>query len=696
MIGYALAAASSVSPVAISVTTPSLARSDGDCTVHVSVEDGSEYTGRCGAPIDVVRPLYAFVETATEISPLRVSLAEKARARVDHFGPKGTLRVISDGSSVEVLSLITPTDGAALRSAFARRGPSGAPLSVPAGRVIAQVFDRAGRLLEISEPIAVRTAEETRWRPESDRHRAVLIAKISRDHDARADEEPKLVAIDAAGSHLADAFVAGDDELVGVWYGLSPGSVRVVAISQHFWIRDATAVLAGGGPKAVEAALLPLPNLTVTIAASPEVKQRSLGKLELDVGPAADSKSVRRRIPVEIGRSFSITSLQPELVAVRLRADGVDLTRRVDLSAGKDATLTLRLQPIVVAGTLFRGDEPSSGRVTFDADQDIAALADDSGRFEATLWEPRRYIVGASVGAAADTPPFTLELPLTSSQHLDIHVPANRILVHVVDRETGEPVARASVSVANRWTGGGSAVVIPAQRGETALPPLHLGTAEVRARAAGYADSAPVALTVDDSLGAMTINIQLTRRAGSTSAFTITMPDSTPAAHAEVAAWAGERMLWHGEADQDGHVDVPLDVVEKQLIVRHPAAASAVLILANAEANSVRLEPAAPPLVVKVFSAAGAEIGPAPARITIWPLGGVRLTGAAAGFATWSIAATGPDSVFIARGLPMHAGRIVATTRATTAEIESGAYDRAATLIAFPWSGVNRVTAADQ
>jgi hypothetical protein len=338
---------------------------------------------------------------------------------------------------------------------------------------------------------------------------------------------------------------------------------------------------------------------------------------------------------------------------------------------------------------------PARAQVRFLQKGDaLTASTDVNGSYEATLWQPRRYIV-ETVIAERPMPPFTQDVAITSSQTLHIRVPANSLRVRVYDADDGKPIQPAQITVHNRWSderGASSSVSSVAARGEiTELPPQRPGTAAISVHAAGYKDGGPVTVPIDDATRDRLIEIAMTREAD-VAGLQILLDDGTPAAGAEMARFSGEEMTWHATADESGRIIVPKRVDHPRLLVRHPSAAS-VAGFGFTDSRSMRLDPAAPPLVVKVVHRDGTPIGPSPARIML--LVG-HMTGAEAGFMTWSLGGTAPDGTFVARGLPRKAFQMLATRSASAAQIHSGSFDALATTIPYPWPAVVVVPLADE
>jgi len=219
---------------------------------------------------------------------------------------------------------------------------------------------------------------------------------------------------------------------------------------------------------------------------------------------------------------------------------------------------------------------------------------------------------------------------------------------------------------------------------------------EIRVRAAGYSDAGPVQVLIDQSLRDRLIEIPITRNTA-TASMVILLDGVYPAAGAEIAAFSNGQMTWHGTADGEGRITIPDGATKTRVVVRHPSSASEVVIFGTLSGTErFSLERAAPPLAIKIVRRDGTRIGPAAAQVSLWLARGVRLTGAEAAFATWSIAATAPDGTFIARGLHPRPFRLFVTRRASFAQIESGAFDTLATTIPYPWPADATVQILDE
>jgi hypothetical protein len=219
--------------------------------------------------------------------------------------------------------------------------------------------------------------------------------------------------------------------------------------------------------------------------------------------------------------------------------------------------------------------------------------------------------------------------------------------------------------------------------------------AEIRAYAAGYADAAPLTLVVDETLRDRAIDIPM-HKSGAVVPLQINLADGQPASGAELAAWSpsGE-ILGLATADELGRVSTPADLAGRRLVVRHPAAASLVVLFGPDQPTTMSLAPAAPPLVVRVVHADQRPIGTASAAMTYW-CASVRLVGAIAAFATWSTTGTSGDGIWVGKGLPREPVRLLFARSVDPEQIASGSLDGLSQVIAWPWPAVASVTLANE
>jgi hypothetical protein len=191
-------------------------------------------------------------------------------------------------------------------------------------------------------------------------------------------------------------------------------------------------------------------------------------------------------------------------------------------------------------------------------------------------------------------------------------------------------------------------------------------------------------VTTPDASGSFEIAL---RRVGETIPVTIRNPDGTPASGALV--WAvrttsgHERPLWQSASDRNGTVLVPRSVRGALFLVRPRGAAPAVRRLDQAEDVVWPLFPAAP-LTIRTDR---------DARIAVW-IDDIRVSG---GRLMWLLAAreTSIDGTWSAPAVPRRPLRVLAWRTAPAHAIDMGAYDMAATQLAYPWPGVVELRPVD-
>lgn len=676
------------------------------CEAHV-VDARGERAAPCGSPVDTWGTAAGWIEGATFITPFLTDLSRGGDYALRGEVAAGMVafpsdRKLNDGERIRLVSLAAPRDEAMLRRQFTRDITStNARPRMPAGRAIALLLDPAGRTIGVSPIIVIRPGTETVVWPQTGAT-SVLAARLQRPRPITRDGEDEVaVAVsDTIGVHKPAAVVDAADAVFAIWYDLPAETIQLTAESPILRLDRTTAQLARGSVTMIDAALKLRPSLTVTIAPLPDEVRGAASPMTLTVRETVASHSLLSRL-VEPGKSYAFELLPASLLQVELKIGDAVLPKRVDLLSGADAHLDIPLDPFFVTGTVFLGDRPVRAIVQVQQrDAPLSVETDDRGTYTLLLWEPQKYVIDTVLADAPATPSFTQLVTITSSTTLDIRIPANALRARVYDAGTGRPIVPAEVVVHNRWKdelGEHSAVKsVTATGALTALPPQQSGTVEIHARAAGYRDADPVVVTADAHLRERVIDIPMTAD-GNSSGVTIRIDATQPADGAEVALWKGDQMMWHGVADDAGRVSIPDDVARSPLIIRHPSAASdLVLFGALSQSEVLSLSPAAPPLVVRVVHKDGRPIGPRAATISFWLLGGVRLSEAAAGFATWSFGATSPDGTVLLRGLWPRPLRLFATRTASIEQIRSGTFDNLAITIPYPWPAVADVPLVDE
>jgi hypothetical protein len=664
----------------------------GSCIVHFTSDKDADQRVACSETAKVNGTTTAWVEQRTGVTPYLTDVTSGGTFRVGGFVPKGMLRVaLRAGEHVRVISLVSPRDEHSLRSVFVRDIADVAiPITVPAGRVLALRLDPKSHVTAFAEATVPPDREMTASWSAPSRGSAALLAVVR-----KTDNGLSLTASDASGVHPPSVLVSGADTTVAFWRSIAGGGVRLSAEAEKSYLPETLVETRPGDIATTETEMRRLPSASITIAALPADVRAP--EMRLSISPFADVSKTIRRLDVRPGRTYVVDALPASLLTVDLHIGEFVLEKTADLTSGSDASLLLSPEPLRVSGVVYRGHLPIRAQVRFlQKGAPVAVSTDDSGAYEATLWQRRRYIVEAVVADDPNAPAFSQDVAITSSRQLDIQIPGNSLSVRVLDSENAKPIETAKIMLHNAWSGGSSALVIPTTGVITRLPPQRIGTTEIRIHAEGFTDSATVTVPIDDALGEKTIDFALTREKD-VIRVTVRLESGQVAAGAELAAWSSaDEMTWRGVADDAGEVAVPRSIAGQAIIVRHPEAASLAVILGSDQSsNAINLSAPAPPLIVRVIRNGGEAARPVSARVTLTQRGGRRLTGQKVAFATWSLGATTPDGLFVARGLPRQPLHLVATQHATTAQIETGAYDGLATTIPFPWGARNTVAVAD-
>jgi hypothetical protein len=680
------------------------------CEAHVVENGAAEIVAPCGTPIRTSGgSAVGWIERSASITPFLTDLTS-GPVTITRVVPAGIVvfpngHALGDGERIRLVSLAAPQDGKSLRSLFVRDVVAlNARPRMPVGEAIALLIDANDRVIAASRPIVIRAGQETIVWPETDRAAATVIAWLKRPRSVKGDSENRvgLSAVDASDTHAPSAIVNAAGSLFAAWYGLEGRSVRLLVDSDDVRLEHDTFDLGRGSVTLIDESFVLRPSLTVSIAALPPDAPAVPPTMSLTLSEATRQELSIRRIEVEPGKTFMLESLPAAPLSLELSIGDFVLQRRVDLTPGHDLRMEIALEPLIVSGTVFFGGTPARATVRFQQKgKPLTVETDDRGAYEIVLWQPQRYIVDAVLADRPAVPAFSQLVRIAESGTVDIHVPANFLRAHVFDASTHEPLDRGEIVVHNRWndeSGSQHSTVTTTQlTGEWSdLPPQRSGTAEIRVRAVGYVSQDPITVMVADHLREHVIEIPMTR-SNEKSELVIRLDGVQPAAGAEVAAWSGDQLQWLGTADESGRVSMPNEIANSRIVVRHPSAATAVVLPGSSSGpQSLSLAPPAPPLFVRVVHRDGSAVGPSPAKFSLWLAGGVRLTGAEAAFATWSLGATGPDGTLIIRGLQAKPLRLFATQKASSAQVATGAYDSLATIIPYPWPSTGVVALVDE
>lgn len=660
------------------------------CEAHFLTTAGEEIIVPCGHRSSANLTV-GWTETADRITPFLTDLSRGGAIPHEALAQSGTVafprdRKLGAGERIRLVSLVPPRDETSLRLLFTREVVSlDAKPKMPAGNAIALLLDRKGRAIAASRPINIRAGAETVVWPEADKDSGTVIAWLDRPRLIQREDQDVV-------NLKADIVVNAANVVVAAWYGVSGDRMRLLVDSKTLRLDRQEVDVGRGSTTFFAEPLRLLPTLMVTVGPSEEAPQ-----MDLTLVDAIDETKIIRTLQVEPGKSYAIDYVTAAVLNVELQIGDFLLVKRVDLSSGNDAQVAIPLEPLTISGTVFHGETPARATLRFgQKEKPLTVKTDDRGMYSITLWQPQRWIIETTLADHPELPPFSELVQITASDTIDIHVPANALRVRVYDVADGAPLTVGEIMIHSRWSDGTAVATIAVNGPVTELPPQRLGTSEIRVRAAGYRDAEPISIVVDASLRDRVIEIPMTR-SSETSDIVILLDGVAPASGAEIGAFSNDRMMWRGTADDAGRIAIPDSVAQSRVVIRHPSAASDVVLFGTlAWPQRISLVPAAPPLLVKVVRRDGTPVGPSAAQISLWLARGVRLSGAEAAFATWSLAATSPNGTFLARGLRSSSFRLFATRNATLTQIASGTFDTLATTIPYPWPASPSITLLDE
>lgn len=565
---------------------------------------------------------------------------------------------------------------------------------MPAGRVFPGIFDRRSRdAIAIARPVLVAAGNTIVATPHPPNPgTSDVFLSLGRPR-IRSTREADSVALTLDGKKPEMLF-DGDDRIYAAWFGIKATTASLAMSSETLRLPSRTLKLSPGRVTTVREELLTRPSVDVSLLTLPD----AFGNEPLHVDVVSPSGTVAlRSAPIQPGVETRIEALPAEPVDVVLRVGPWRFRQSVDLTVGVDERVVFDPRPIVVRGEVFYGrDRAANAEVAFEADEGLVrGIADDEGRYRITLWRGGDAWTAQVTIPDRPGPPFVDGfLQINNSLVLDFKVPRTEFSVRVVDAETGVGIDGASVSAANIFRHRSEEEMtlmqsaIADNEGRARLAPLREGRIEIRAQAEGYVTSEKVdgVVRAADSKGTFDVRMQ---RVGETVALKLRTNDGRAVAAAEVRAvrepHGVQRPLWSGRSDEYGVVRVPRSTDGAALLIRCLDTASAVRTFDATNGEVIVLQPPAPPVSVSV---------PSRTRMAIW-VDGVRVTGPAVTFLTWSSEASDAEGTWWAKNLPARTLRLLAWQRAPVMEIAAGMHDVNATTIPYPWPSTIAVDPLD-
>jgi len=588
--------------------------------------------------------------------------------------------VLGSEQGLRILSL-SPSDSRPWLRAFDRRvrDPKN-PSPMPAGKILAGVFDRTtGDAIALTRPVDLAAGKTAVVAPKPPREHSDVLVILRRPLRPQRDRLT-LTLKDDRGSRAPDVFLHAVDTVFAVWSGARGRSATVTVDADTLTAKPIVLQLRPQRVATFRGDLQRKPQLKISVTAPADFSDPIETRVAtVDGSEPVRTSAVRAGEPVVL--PVAAARLRVSLVTGRWMTE-----QEVDLSDGKDGEVEFRLAPIVLTGRLYSREDPVPGRITFlDGDRELLTTetnAEDS--YRAVFWLPGLYVASIDVRNDDAEPFLDPAVAVEHDRTVDFHLPANHVAVTVRDARTGQPIPQANVgvySLARHDTVGEMSLghrYTTDEKGRTVLPRLRTGSVRLEAWAPAYARSRAETFDIDDGAEK---EIAFDLEPLDTVVVRVELADGSAGVNAEAAAFdpAGA-LVWRGEASNDGTLRIPVAMRSHTILVRHPRAASTLL---PGGAEMLRL--AMPPMPLVTVTTTDAAGVPVPfASLTLW-IGGVRLTGGAAAFATWSIAAaTDNRASWAGRNLVPGPLQILATRGVTPAELASGSYDALATTFASP------------
>jgi hypothetical protein len=510
-------------------------------------------------------------------------------------------------------------------------------IMVPAGRVIGAITDAGGNALAVSRPLMVSERSTVRIAPQAPTSGSDVVVILDRPRmfsSTTPDDLTMTLTIDDQ-VRAPDVFVTTAERFYGFWYGITAAHALLTGASTTLAIPHEEIKLRQQAVATLRRSLKILPSARISLHAPPG----AFAGIERSVDIVGAAQAMRH-VALD-GDQAQVKYLPAEQLRVTLNLGKWRFSRDIDLRDRQDADVVFDLQPIVVSGTIFRGERRAAGKVKFYLGQDDWAetTSDEDGHYEVTLWEAHR-LYPVEIALRDDNGPPYREYAITilHSETRDFHIPDTHYTVHISDADSNDPVAAAQVSVRNRFYaeqgGNQSSVQVSTsnEQGDARLPPLRRGTASIVVRAAGYIESEPIVIQVGEDSAPLNVPIQL-RQARDTAKLELRLPNGDPCAGAEVVAISNESAetpAWQSTSAADGTINIPKKLGGSILLIKQRYVAAVARVWEGSD-TTWQLSTTTMPLMIRVDDTAGDPVRFA--NIIVW-LDDVALHGGALRFLT--------------------------------------------------------------
>ncbi len=576
---------------------------------------------------------------------------------------------------------------------------------MPEGRIIATLYDNAQKgYIALGRPVEVSHGRLTYVRPEPPvAESSDLLVVLERPRFITDSAHYDVDLILAGSGRQPDITVPASDRLYALWYGLQGSFITLQATSARVFLEPVDIAMRPGKVEVFRGSLRSLPNVDVHLELPAGAPDQDLAIAVLDLPgrtglrrfelPPASTTRRLERLPA---RSLEIILEMPPWV----------LRESVDLSDGESRSVWFRPTPVLIEGTVYRGQAGHRASVSFRTNpfkprDELVVETDDSGRYEAMLFRSGFYTILVRPQGVRGPPfrEYTAE-PIMESTTLDFHIPASTYRVRVFDAVSSDGIAGAEVVSDNEFANGrgSSFPIVTGQDGLADLQPLRPGRVVLTAKAKGYLPSEPLVREVGNDSEEHVLTVELTP-VGRFSELRLTLPDGAPASGAQARAQVAldnSPPLWEGRSDGEGGVDIPDLADGAWLLLRHPQAGFLVRRwrARGAEADWA-LPTASPPLAIRVLR----PWGEAPARwaqLTFW-VDDVPVTGTSLAWLT-SSRVSGTDARGIWRGynLPRSSIKVLAwMPHDVTARNSPEMLASLAVPLSPPWAEVVEIQSAE-
>lgn len=626
----------------------------------------------------------AWIETSDTISPVPLVLNHRdepfqgtgllAVLETVPSGEVGLLRASGEAATFRALSIDTFRAGATLQRSFDRRvkATDSRPVRMPTGRIVAGLFDDKGDAITLSRPTTL--AANQIIHPSLSVPRAtniLVILERPKTHNSGEQEVDVHLSIDEKAA-TPDVLIDAADRIIAIWYEQSGRHAQLRTKSTTLMAKPVDLPIAPGRTYTVRSTLTALPKLQVRLNAPEPLTKPTL---------TVKTKTGQQVFTAPVTESTMIVPAVPaEQLEVTLASEELTVRERADASDGADKSVAFDVTPFSLTGTVTRRGKgiPATITVAPTSGKPAVVNAERNGKYTARLWAPGVYRVWLE--SAGISKHVYEARQFDRDETYDITVPGADITVDVTNARDGKSVSKARVAAGTtykdhdgkdrrRW-----ARVETDNNGSAALTPLDPGPLTVVVEADGF-QKKELQATAAGTTTPQHISVALDPL-GDTTPLTILRPDGTPAAGAQVALSDGEQLLWTGETDTNGRIEIAKR--SGNLLVRDTQ--SSIACIAPGPEH-ITLGPPAEPLTAN-FTVNG---GPAKYTIITLTLGPCTLRGNALNFLTGRPGMSDASGRWSVALLPREPIRVIAVTQQAMAAAQSGAMNHFTVTIPWPW-----------